>query len=101
MMPFTPHQGGPIFGAQLEEDVKPISPVIFIEAGEEREELSMAAKVIKEAVENPATPIRVKVVGNYRVVHEGKAYIGGEVLEIPDDAEHKIWLQSGFVVKEK
>jgi hypothetical protein len=97
VMPFTPHQGAPIFGAHLEEDVKPFDPVIFIEAGEEGEELSMAAKVIKAAVENPSAPIKVKVVGNYRVVHEGKAYIGGESLEIPDDAEHKIWLQSGFV----
>jgi hypothetical protein len=42
----------------------------------------------------------VKVVGNYRVVHEGVAYIRDEVLEVPDDAEHKVWLQAGFVVKE-
>jgi hypothetical protein len=83
----------------LEEDVKPFDPVVFMEAPEEKE-LPMAARVIKEAEENPAAPIRVKVVGNYRVLHEGKAYIGGEVLEVPDDAEHKIWLQCGFVVKE-
>jgi len=99
-MPFT--QGGPIFGAQLEEDVKPISPVTFIETGEERE-LSMAAANIKAAVENPSALVKVKVVGNYRVVHAGVAHTGGDVLEIPDDAEHKIWLQSGWVeiVKEK
>ena len=42
----------------------------------------------------------MKVVGNYRVVHEGVAYIRDEVLEVPDDAEHKVWLQAGFVVKE-
>jgi hypothetical protein len=100
-MPFTPQ--GPLFGAQLEEDVKQHDPVVtFIEIAAAKE-LSMAATVVKEAAENPSTPIKVRVVGNYRVVHEGKAYIGGEVLEIPDDAEHKIWLQSGFVeiVKEK
>ncbi|MGO9652743.1 hypothetical protein [Mycobacterium sp.] len=99
-MPFTPHQGAPHFGAQLEEDVKPISPVVFIEAGEEQE-LSMAGKVIKEATENPAAPLKVKVNAPYRVVHEGKGYTDGDVLEIPDDAEHKIWLQSGWVTKEK
>jgi len=89
-------------GPELEEDVEPIDPVVFFETPEEKE-LDMAAARIKAAVENPSTPIKVQVVGNYRVVHEGNAYIGGEVLEIPDDAEHKIWLQSGFVeiVKEK
>ena len=98
MLPaFTPQNPGVSFEMpRLVEAVKPFDPVIFIEA-EEEEELSMAAKVIKAAVENPSAPIKVKVVGNYRVVHEGRAYIGGEVLEIPDDAEHKIWLQSGFV----
>jgi hypothetical protein len=99
MMPFTPQ--GPPFGAQLDEDVKPISPVIFIEAGEEGEELSMAARVIKEAAENPAALIKVKVNEPYRVLHEGNAYVGGDVLEVPDDKEHKIWLQSGWVTKEK
>jgi hypothetical protein len=77
-----------------------VDPVVFFETPEEKE-LSMAAKVVKAAAENPAASIRVKVVGNYRVVHEGRAYIGGETLEIPDDAEHKTWLQCGFVVKEK
>jgi hypothetical protein len=100
-MPFTPQHPGVAFATPgLEEDVAPVDPVVFVEAPEEKE-LSMAAANIKAAVENPSAPIRVRVVGNYRVVHEGKAYIGGEVLEIPDDAEHKIWLQSGFVVKEK
>ncbi len=43
----------------------------------------------------------VKVVEPYRVLHEGKPYVGGDVLDVPDDAEHKIWLQSGWVTKEK
>lgn len=93
-MPFTPQ--GPLFGVQLDEDVEPFDPVVFMETPEEKE-LSMAAQVVKAAVENPAAPLKVKVVGNYRVVHEGKAFIRDEVLEVPDDAEHKIWLQSGFV----
>jgi hypothetical protein len=102
MLPaFTPQNPGVSFEMpRLEEDVTPFDPVVFVETPEEKE-LSMAAANIKAAVEKPSASIKVKVVGNYRVVHEGKAYIGGESLEIPDDAEHKIWLQSGFVVKEK
>ena len=100
-MPFTPQQPGvQNWTPGLEGDVIPFDPVVFIGAPEEKE-LSMAAKVVKEAVENPAAPIKVRVLGNYRVVHEGKAFIGGEVLEIPDDKEHQVWLQAGFVVKEK
>jgi hypothetical protein len=98
-MPFAPQ--GPLFGAQLDEDVKPpVDEVIFIETQEERE-LSMAAANIKAAVEKPSAPIKIKVNEPYRVLHEGNAYVGGDVLEVPDDKEHKIWLQSGWVTKEK
>lgn len=61
----------------------------------------MAARVVKEAVEKPAASVKVKVVAPHRVLHEGKPYVGGDVLDVPDDAEHKIWLQSGWVTKEK
>jgi hypothetical protein len=97
-MPFTPP--GPNFGVQLEEDAKPFDPVVFMETPEEKE-LSMAARVVKEAAENPAASLTVKVVAPYRVTHQGKPYVGGDVLDVPDDAEHKIWLQSGWVTKEK
>ena len=104
MMPVTLQQpGGNFLSPGLEEDVKQHDPVVtFIEIAAAKE-LSMAATVVKEAAENPSTPIKVRVVGNYRVTHQGVAYIRDEVLEVPDDAEHKIWLQSGFVelVKEK
>jgi hypothetical protein len=46
-------------------------------------------------MEAPAAPLKVKVVAPYRVVHAGVGYTDGDVLEVPDDAEHKIWLQSG------
>jgi hypothetical protein len=101
MMPFAPQQPGVAFATPgLEEDVKPVDPVVFVEAPEEKE-LSMAAASIKAATDNPSTPIKVKVNEPYRVVHEGNAYVGGDVLEVPDDKEHKIWLQSGWVTKEK
>jgi hypothetical protein len=101
MMPFTPQQPGVRFRTPgLEEDEMPVDPVVFVETPEEKE-LPMAARVIKEAAENPAAPLTVKVVAPYRVLHEGKPYVGGDVLDVPDDAEHKIWLQSGWVTKEK
>jgi hypothetical protein len=97
-MPFAPQ--GPNFGVQLDEDVVPFDPVVFMETSEEKE-LNMAAQVVKAAVENPAAPIKVKVNAPYRVVHEGQGYTDGDVLEVPDDKEHKVWLQSGWVTKEK
>jgi hypothetical protein len=82
--------------ADLEEDVKTVDSVLFVGAGEEKE-LSMAAATIKAVVENSATPVKVRVLANYRVCHEGKAYVGGETLEIPRDEAHEIWIQSGWV----
>jgi hypothetical protein len=67
----------------------------------EEKESSVAARSIKEAAENPSAPIRVKVNEPYRVLHEGKPFVGGDVLDVPDDAEHRAWLQSGWVTKEK
>jgi hypothetical protein len=84
--------------ADLEEDVKaPVDdPLVFI-GGEEKEALSMAAATIKSVVENSAPIVKVRVLDNYRVCHEGKAYVGGETLEIPRDEAHEIWLQSAWV----
>lgn len=95
----------PQLGPQLEEDVNPVNPVdpvMFVETGAQ-EELSMAARAIKAAEEKPSTLVRVKVVAPYRVLHEGKPYVGGDVLEIPNDKEHTIWRKSGWVelVKEE
>jgi hypothetical protein len=86
------------FPAEHGEDVSPTIDVVFMDT-EEKEELNMAARAIKEAAEKPAASIKVRVVGNHRVTHGGRAYIRDEVLEIPDDAEHKAWLQAGFVEK--
>jgi hypothetical protein len=62
----------------------------------------MAAANIKAAAEAAAS-VTVKVVAPYRVMHDGKPYVGGDVLEVPNDKEHEIWLKSGWVepVKEK
>ena len=44
-----------------------------------------------------------KVVAPYRVVFEGKPYVGGDVIEVPNDPERDTWLKAGWVelVKEK
>src|SRR5277367_1406591 len=99
----TPQAVGDPFGppAELEEDVYPVDLMVFYGAPEEKE-LDMVERVIKAAQESAASGVvTVKVVGNYRVVENGKGYVGGEVLEIPLDEEHKNWLQSGWVVKEE
>lgn len=47
-----------------------------------------------------AEPLKVvKVVGNYRVVHDGTAYTGGDTPEVPAVlADH--WLKAGWVTEE-
>jgi hypothetical protein len=90
------------FPAELGEDVNPMQ-VVFMEPPEEKEELSMAARVVKEAAENPVAPLTVKVVAPYRVSVEGKHYVGGDVIEALNDPERATWLKAGWVelVKEK
>jgi hypothetical protein len=83
------------FPAELGADVNPMQ-VVFMETPEEKE-LPMAARVVKAAVENPAEPLKVKVVAPYRVTHQGKPYVDGDVLEIPNDKEHDTWLKAGWV----
>lgn len=87
------------FPAELGQDVNPMQ-VVFMTP--EEKELSMAARVVKAAEETSA-PLKVKVVAPYRISVEGKHYVGGDVLEVPDDAEHTAWLQSGWaeLLKEK
>jgi hypothetical protein len=104
MMPgFAPQVQGPEFvhPDDAAEESKAVTTAVFIELEPEKE-ISMAARSIKEAVEKPA-PVKVKVVAPYRVLHEGKPYVGGDVLEVPKDKERDIWLKSGWVelVKEK
>jgi hypothetical protein len=46
--------------------------------------------------EIPCGTVKVKVNGNYRIVH-GKPYTGGDVLEAPDDEQTKLWIRAGWV----
>jgi hypothetical protein len=101
---FAPHQvQGPEF-VHPDDVEESISSPVFIELDTEPEkEISMAARSIKEAAEKPAASVKVKVVAPHRVLHEGKPYVGGDVLEVPNDKEHDIWLKARWVelVKEK
>ena len=99
----------PVFGAELDEDLNPIDPrapkpaVVFLVTDNEQKEPSMAARVIKAAEENPPVSIKVKVIAPFRVIHAGVAYTDGDVLEVPNDDEHKAWVKSRWVelVEEK
>jgi hypothetical protein len=95
---------GPVFTAEIlpaePEDVEP-DPVMFIGAGEEKE-LSVTARAVKAATENPSASAKVKVQAPYRVTHEGKHYSDGNVLKVPHDtAGH--WVKSGWaeLIEEK
>jgi hypothetical protein len=58
-------------------------PVTFIEV-EEPKAVSVASIRLKEAqAEAAARPIRVRVNAPYRVVHEGKPFVGGDRLTVP------------------
>jgi hypothetical protein len=41
--------------------------------------------------------VKVKVREPFRVVHEGKAYSGGDVLEVPSDDTTELWLKAKWV----
>jgi hypothetical protein len=76
-----------------ERGVNPMD-VVFVGTPEEKE-LTMAAANIKAAAE-AAEPVTVKVVSNFRVVHEGKPYVGGEVVEVPAETA-TLWIRSKWV----
>lgn len=43
--------------------------------------------------ETPSGTVKIKVNAPYRVVHDGKVYVGGDVLEAPNDDTTKLWLK--------
>lgn len=57
--------------------------------------LTTSEKGIRVA-ETPSATVKVKVNGNYRVVH-GKPYIGGDVFDAPDDEQTRLWIKAGWV----
>jgi hypothetical protein len=82
------------------EDIqdKPVGPaVVFLTPPEPDKERSQVAELI-EAAEKAAAAgtVKVRVVGNYRVIHEAKPFVGGEVLELPHVTAAK-WVRNGWV----
>lgn len=66
----------------------------------EEKELSMTARAVKAATENPSASAKVKVVAPYRITHEGKRYSDGDVLTVPSETADT-WLKAGWAEKEK
>ena len=77
----------------VELGVNPMD-VVFVGTPEEKE-LNMAAANIKAATEVAAS-VKVKVNEPYRVLHDGKPYVGGDVVEIPADTA-KSWIAQKWV----
>jgi hypothetical protein len=90
MMPNTPFPPQPPI---VDNPVEPAS-VVFV-SPELPAVVSSAAAAIKDA---PKEPVKVRVVHRYRVVWEGKAFIGGETLSVPAETAER-WLKFKFVEK--
>jgi hypothetical protein len=77
-----------------EDDETPADAVQFV-GGDGTPDDSPSGFVLE-----PEPTIRVRVTAPHRVVHNGQPYVGGEVLEVPDDDEHSTWILSGWVTRE-
>jgi hypothetical protein len=87
-MPRPPIVDGPVEPASV-EFLSPEPPAV----------VSPAAASIEDAAKAAAkAPVKVRVVNRYRVVWEGKAYIGGETLCVPAETAER-WLKFRFVEK--
>src|SRR5271156_825228 len=93
MMPDTPfHMPKPPI---VDGPVEPMS-VEFV-SSEPPAVVSSAAQAISDAAKvAEKAPVKVRVVNRYRVVWDGKAYIGGETLSVPADTAER-WLKFRFV----
>lgn len=61
----------------------------FLAVPEETRPVTVASTQIKEATaQTTANPVKVKVNAPYRVVHEGKPFTDGDVVEVPPDTAH-------------
>jgi hypothetical protein len=70
--------------------------VVFMETPEEKE-LSVAARAIKEAAGAAEQQnVQVKVNAPFRVLHDGKPFVGGDVVEIRAD-KAKAWVAQKWV----
>lgn len=90
MMPFNPAP----FPAPPFKDEE-VNPVTFL-SPREPVVLSSAAKAIKDAEAKPVGTVRVRVLGKYRIVHDGKPHVGGDRLTVPADVAGK-WIKAGWV----
>jgi len=73
----------------LVEFVSPEPPAVVSSVAQA---ISDATKAAEEA------PVKVRVVNRYRVVWDGKAYIGGETVSVPAETAER-WLKFKFVEK--
>lgn len=100
MMPFSSPSSMSMPGAPIQEEGpikdQPVSAVTFISIKPENTEHNPVAEAVKEAAKAAALEVvKVKVCGKYRVIHEGKAYVGGDVVEAPKGTA-EVWIRSGW-----
>jgi hypothetical protein len=56
----------------------------------------LPAKGINLVTQTPPT-VKVKVRAPFRIVVGGVAHTGGDVLEVPDDDNTRLWVRAGWV----
>lgn len=93
-----PHVDPQLLAAQLAAQQRVDDPLVFMSA-EDAQPVTSASLAIKEA--RGAATIKVRVNKPYRVIHQAKAFLEGQVLTVPDDDEHSRWLTAGWVKKVK
>ncbi|WP_201358588.1 hypothetical protein [Mycobacterium paraintracellulare] len=69
-------------------EVKVTRELVFLTLADQKE--------INVMTQISSATIKVKVNGNYRVVTD-KPYIGGQVLDAPDDEHTRLWIKAGWV----
>jgi hypothetical protein len=68
-------------------------PVVFVTPDNPAD--APTGLVIDAAAAESDRPVRVQVVEPYRVVHEGTAYVFGDVAEVPAQLADE-WIKSGW-----
>jgi hypothetical protein len=73
-------------------------PVVFVETPQPVVVSSLSAAMAMAAAEKDASgpPKRVRVVAPYRVCHEGKSFVGGQIVSVPA-AKADTWIKAGWV----
>ena len=107
-MSILPYPLTPVFAHQViqmdhlgdTEEAPEADPVVFLSAEPEKEVSDVAAQIAKAENGGANSTVKVRVFTPYRVVHEGKPYVGGDEVTVPGDVA-ELWEKSQWVERVK